>query len=70
MIVHNRKGNRLIVCTANKKCEDCKAYVTRWYDNYTESGHDVDEWEECAFGYVKLENWNKYLKFIKEENNE
>lgn len=74
MIVYDKKGNKHIVCEAskNKKCEDCKAYVTRWFDNYTELGHDVDAWDECAFGYTTYENYLRYLKYIKEmeENNE
>ena len=56
--------NVYTVCDAPQKCEDCKAYVTRFHDNYTESGHDVDVWEECAFGYIKRKNYDKYLDYI------
>ena len=69
MIVYDKKGNKHIVCKSSKtkKCEDCKAYVTRCIDYNSENGFDFDEWEECAFGYIKYESHLKYLEYLKNQ---
>ena len=45
--------NRLTICKAPQKCEDCRAYVTRGGWISTPSGGYDDSWEECIFKHKK-----------------
>ena len=45
------------LCKVKQKCEDCKAYVTRYESKY--GGYDFEIWEECAFKHYKQGNKNQ-----------